>query len=98
MLQLVRNQLVRIIHDIDTGNSSINDEDAKCLLDKIVEISEPKLSKYQAMHYINCSRASFDRLIENGKLPQGKHQQGFKELFWKKSDIDKYIKNITQMK
>jgi hypothetical protein len=32
-------------------------------------------------------------MVREGKLPQGSRQAGFKEKFWKKSEILKYITN-----
>ena len=51
------------------------------------------MSKYEAYSYLNISRAKFDNLVKEGKLPQGKKQQGFKELSWFKKDLDLFIKN-----
>ena len=47
------------------------------------------LSKYQAYTYLNISRATFDNLVREGKLPKGKKQAGFKELCWYKKDLKK---------
>lgn len=48
------------------------------------------MSKYQACQYLNVSRATFDNLVKDGFLPEGKHQAGFKEKYWRRSDILKY--------
>lgn len=53
------------------------------------------MSKYEAYSYLNISRAKFDNLVKEGKLPKGKKQQGFKELSWTKGDLDKYIKQLN---
>ena len=50
------------------------------------------MSKYEAYSYLNISRAKFDNLVKEGKIPQGKKQQGFKELSWYKKDLDLFIK------
>ena len=95
MLQdLIKDQLQRILDNLNNGNSSINEEDEEELLNCLIKIGEPMMSKYKAMKYINCSTATFDRLVASGKLPKGKRQAGFKEKFWLKSDIDKYLKEI----
>lgn len=92
MLKVIKEQLQKIINDIDSGNSNIEKEDMESLTATLVRIHEQKLSKYQAMEYLNCKDSKFDKLVRLGKLPQGRKQIGFKELFWYKSDIDKYIK------
>lgn len=94
MLNVLRAQLVKIIDDIDTGNTNITEEDtveiAKALR-RITRRDNP-MSKYQAYTYLNISRATFDNLVKEGKLPEGKKVEGFKEKFWYKKDLDKYIK------
>lgn len=68
MMQLIKKLLLKIINDIDAGNSNLNE----------------KLSKYQACKYLNVSRATFDNYVRDKKIPKGRKQQGFKELFWYK--------------
>ncbi|MCI6614893.1 MAG: hypothetical protein MSC51_03540 [Mollicutes bacterium] len=51
------------------------------------------MSKYQAFNYLHISRASFDNLVKENKIPKGKKQQGFTEKFWFKKDLDLYKKN-----
>ena len=91
MLSVIRNLLEKILNDIDAGNSNITEDEGKQIIDMLSSISEPRLSKYQAMQYLNVSRATFDNLVREGKLPEGSRQAGFKEKFWKKSEILQYI-------
>ena len=97
MLKLIRNQLLKIVEDIDAGNSNLTEEEeievAK-LLKKFTTKDRP-MSKYEAYTYLGISRAKFDNLVREGKLPQGKKQQGFKELSWTKKELDKYIKQFN---
>lgn len=94
MLKLIKNQLLKIVEDIDAGNSNLTEEEeievAK-LLKKFTTKDRP-MSKYEAYTYLGISRAKFDNLVREGKLPQGKKQQGFKELSWTKKELDKYTK------
>lgn len=62
------------------------------LVELLSRIGEERISKYEAMEYINCSKATFERLVLSGKIPQGRKQAGFKEKFWYKSEILQYIK------
>ena len=96
--ELIKNQMQRILDDLNSGNSNINEDDEKELLDCLIRIGEPMISKYKAIKYINCSPATFDRLVASGKLPEGSREAGFKEKFWKKSDIKEYIKRMKQEK
>ena len=97
MLKLIRNQLLKIVEDIDAGNSNLTEEEeievAK-LLKKFTTKDRP-MSKYEAYTYLGISRAKFDNLVREGKLSQGKKQQGFKELSWTKKELDKYTKQFN---
>ena len=97
MLKLIRNQLLKIVEDIDAGNSNLTEEEeievAKIL--KRFTTKDKPMSKYEAYTYLRISRAKFDNLVKEGKLPKGKKQQGFKELSWTKRDLDKYIKQLN---
>ena len=95
MLKLIRNQLLRIVEDIDSGNSNLTEEE-EIEVAKILKRSTTKdkpMRQYEAYTYLRISRAKFDNLVKEGKLPQGKKQQGFKELSWFKKDLDLFIKN-----
>lgn len=92
-MNILKNELQRIIDNIDAGNSNVpNEAELEEILDLINKATntQNKLSKYQAMKYLNVSRATFDRYVADGKLPPGKKEQGFKELFWDKSTLIKF--------
>lgn len=90
-LELLKLSLQKIIDNIDTGNSTFSEEECDELLEAINKTTntQNKLSKYQACKYLNISRATFDNWVREGKLPKGIKEQGFKELFWVKEDLDK---------
>lgn len=58
MLNVIRNLLEKILNDIDAGNSNITEDEEKQIIDVLTSITEPRLSKYQAMQYLNVSRKS----------------------------------------
>ena len=95
MLNIIKNQLLKIISDIDTGNCNLSLDEEIEVINFINKLSnkEYRMSKYEAYSYLNISRAKFDNLVKEGKLPKGKKQQGFKELSWNKKDLDLFIKN-----
>ena len=95
MLKIIKELLLKIVDNIDSGNSSINEEEALEIIDTLKRLSdkEEELSKYQAYTYLNISRAKFDTLVSMGKLPKGKKVQGFKELRWTKKELDKCKKH-----
>lgn len=94
MLGIIRNLLIKIIEDIDAGNSNITEDEATKLIDTLKELTdkEKRLSKYSACKYLNVSRATFDNYVREGKLPRGKHEIGFKELSWSKKELDEFVK------
>lgn len=95
MLKVLRSHLLKIIDDIDAGNSNISDEEELMkTIDVIKELTnkEKGLSKYKACQYLNISRATFDNYVRAGKIPRGVHEAGFKELRWYKKDLDNFIR------
>ena len=95
MLKILRSLLLKIVDDIDAGNSNISDEEELMkAIDVIKELTnkEKGLSKYKACQYLNISRATFDNYVRAGRLPKGVHEAGFKELRWYKKDLDNFIR------
>lgn len=95
MLKVLKSHLLKVIDDIDAGNSNISDEEELMkTIDVIKELTnkEKGLSKYKACQYLNISRATFDNYVRAGKIPRGVHEAGFKELRWYKKDLDNFIR------
>lgn len=94
MLQIIKKLLLKIIDNIDAGNSNLSEEEALEVIEGLQKFTnkEERLSKYSACKYLNISRATFDNYIKEGKLPKGKHTIGFKEKSWTKKELDKFIK------
>lgn len=95
MLRIIKEQLLKIVNDIDCGNTNISEDEmlqVAEVLNRVTYKSE-RLSKYQSCQYLNVSRATFDNYVKNGLLPRGKKEAGFKELSWSKSDLDAFIKS-----
>ena len=94
MLKIIRSILSKIIDDIDCGNSNLTENEAMELTKVLQSYTDKtiRMSKYQACQYLNMSRASFDNYVREGKLPRGKKEAGFKELFWVQKDLDEFKK------
>ena len=94
-MKVLRSVLSQIIDDIDSGNSNASNEELDEIIESINKATNTrnKLSKYQACKYLNVSRATFDNYVKDGKLPKGKKEQGFKELFWYLSDLQQFKNN-----
>lgn len=73
MLKVIRNLLLKIVDDIDAGNSNITEGEALEIVDSLKRFTdkEKRLSKYAACEYLNVSRATFDNYVREGKLPRG---------------------------
>jgi predicted DNA-binding transcriptional regulator AlpA len=95
MLNIIKNLLLNIIRDIDSGNSNISEKEALEIIGVIKNFTDKtqRLSKYQACQKLNISRATFDNMVREGSIPRGQKVAGFKELFWTDKDLDKVIKN-----
>lgn len=91
MLQLIKSAFQQFIKDIDSGNSNINEEQQIELLQLLQKFNQKELSKIESAQYIGVSRATFDNYISRGLIPKGHKRQGFKELSWNKSDLDKFL-------
>lgn len=94
MLKVIRSILNKIIEDIDYGNSNITENEEMELAKVLQSYTDKtvKMSKYQACRHLNVSRATFDNYVREGKLPRGKKEAGFKELFWQARDLDEFKK------
>ena len=90
MLSIIRKLLAKILDDIDAGNSNITEEEGNQIIEMLSSITDDRMSKYQVCQYLNVSRATFDNLVRDSFIPEGKHQAGFKEKYWRRSDILKY--------
>lgn len=98
MLKTIRNLLLQIIDNIDTGNSNITEEDQLTIMDLLKRYTEKDryVSKYSACQYLRISRATFDNYVREGKLPRGTHRLGFKELAWKLRDLDEFVEKYRK--
>ena len=94
MIGLIRSLLQNCIDRIDAGNSNLSAEEEIEIIELLKKYTnkDRKFSKYQACKYLNISRATFDKYIREGKIPKGKKETGFKELFYLESDLREFVK------
>ena len=97
MLQVIKKLLLKIVDDIDAGNSEMSEKELYEVTDllKRYNFRDKYISKYQAFTYLNISRAKFDNLVKEGVLPRGKKIEGFKELQWSLKEIKEYGKKVA---
>lgn len=82
--QLISKFFREIADKIDNGTCEISEGEAMELLSLIAH--EP-ISKSQAYQELGISRAKFDQLVKDGKLPKGQKRLGFKELVWYRDEL-----------
>ena len=94
-MQLAKTLMLELIDRIDKGNSNITEEDATKAVELLSNFTrkDEGMSKYSACRYLNVSRATFDNLVKEGKIPIGKHVIGFKEKRWYAKDLEVFRHN-----
>ena len=100
MISIIKKMLLKIVDDIDAGNSNLTESEAVELVDTLKRLTdrEKRLSKYEACRYLNVSRATFDNYVREGKLPRGKKEAGFKELSWDRKDLDSFVQKCNNVR
>ena len=95
MLKVIKKQLLKVVDDIDSGNTNLNESEQMEIAEFLKKFNSRgrMLSKYQAYTHLNISRAQFDNLIREGKIPKGIKEAGFKELRWNLKDIQEIKKS-----
>ena len=98
MINLIREYLLKLVDNIDAGNSNLTEDETIKLISVLKELTdrERRLSKYESCRYLNVSRATFDNYVRAGKLPRGEHIAGFKELSWSRKDLDEFIQKSKE--
>ena len=92
MLKVIRDLLLKIVDNIDAGNSNISEKEAFEIIDIIKRYTDTTqyYNRTQAAKYLNCSIQSFDLYRKEGKIPEGIKQVGGVRQ-WTKQQLDEYI-------
>ena len=92
MLKVIREQIVRILDDIDTGNTNITPEQTIQLAEFLSEMNtaKDKYNRTKAAKYLNCSVQSLDLYRKDGTLEEGKKEAGG-VIQWTKKQLDDCI-------
>lgn len=93
---IIKSLLQKFIDDIDTGNCNMTMEEQSKVISVLSNMANPdqRMSKIQACDYLGVSRATFDNYVRDGFIPKGTKQEGFKELYWSKVDLDLYLEHV----
>lgn len=92
MDNILKNLLLQIVDDLDSGNSHLSELDQLKAIDFLQKLTSQELSKLESADYLGVSRATFDNYIKKGLIPEGRKRLGLKEKFWNKSDLDNFYK------
>ena len=84
-MNLVVKYLREAADKIEVGTSEISETEA---IDILRIVAHEAMSKEQACSYLNLSRARFDDLVREKRIPRGRKRVGFKELYWWKDELD----------
>ena len=92
MISIIKNLLLKIIENIDAGNSNITEKEAFEIIDMLKHYTDTTqyYNRTQAAKYLNCSVQSFDLYRKEGKIPEGIKQAGGVRQ-WTKQQLDEYI-------
>ena len=80
--------LKQLIEEIKEDKFDCSESAASQVTDLLNSLrNDERFSKSQACEYLGISRSTFDCYVKRGNIPKGRKQQGFKELYWYKSDL-----------
>lgn len=92
MIKIIKNLLLKIISDIDSGNSNITENDAIKIIQLLKDYTDTTqyYNRTQAAKYLHCSIQSFDIYRKEGKISEGIKQAGGVRQ-WTKKQLDDFI-------
>lgn len=95
MNKIIANLLRKCASDLENGTSHLSSQGCYKALNTINLLmnGDEEMSKKEASEYIGVSRATFENYVRDNIIPEGKHHEGTKALFWFKSDLDNYLYN-----
>lgn len=82
--KIIANELRKIATDIENGNCNLSSEEMYSILESV---SNVYLNKEEACKLLNMSRPTFDRMVHDGRLPEGKKKVGYKQLVWNRGEL-----------
>lgn len=93
-LKILKALLEKVIQDIDSGNTTDDDEMINKAIDSLSILNNgiQRYSKrYLCDKILHCSESCFNTYLSIGIIPPGYKEIGFKELRWSIKDMEKAI-------
>lgn len=87
--KMILNILKDIYNKIENDTCGLDEDEILNLANTLTHV---KLNIEQTCKHINCSRATLNRMIFNGRVPKPYKESGGKE-YWYQDELDNYIKN-----
>lgn len=87
--EILGNALITAGKRIRAGKCELTQEQAEHVMNELMQAVDVQVSKEEACAILGISRSTFDARVLSGIYPQGQHVRGFKELRWKRSDLEK---------
>lgn len=91
MLEIIKSALKQLLNDMDSGNSSISEQEQQELINLFEKINKKELNKTETANYLGVSTSTINNYIKRGLLPEGTKKQGESKKVWLKSDLDKFL-------
>lgn len=92
MIKALREILLKVVGDIDAGNTNLDEESAISIVKAIQEATDTTkmYTRTEAAKYLQCSVQTFDNYRSSGKLEKGVKKAGRLEE-WSKKQLDDLI-------
>ena len=93
MTPAIKKMILKILKDIynkiENDTCGLDEDEILNLANTLTNI---KLNIEQTCKHLNCSRATLNRMIFDGRVPKPYKESGGKE-YWYQDELDNYIRN-----
>lgn len=93
MNSIIKRSILKILKDtynkIENDTCGLDEDEILNLANTLIHV---KLNIEQTCKHLNCSRATLNRMIFDGRVPKPYKEAGGKE-YWYQDELDNYIKN-----
>lgn len=81
----------------DSGKAAtacgMSDEELQAICNEVQWMLDGRMTKHEVAKRLGQSTSTVDRLVRDGKLPEGKSRAGSHEKYWDKADVLAYAKS-----